>query len=99
MTFSFFRASFETFGVVLVEALACGKPVIATDIGGPKEIITEEVGKLVPSGDSESLAEAIGYMLDHHQEYTPRKACTICSAALQLRGHREGMGPRLQISS
>lgn len=64
---------FETFGVVLVEALACGKPVIATDIGGPKEIITEEVGKLVPSGDSESLAEAIGYMLDHHQEYTPER--------------------------
>lgn len=64
---------FETFGVVLIEALACGKPVIATDIGGPNEIVTEEVGKLVPPGDSEALAEAIDYMLDHYQEYDSKK--------------------------
>lgn len=60
---------FETFGVVLIEALACGKPVIATDIGGPNEIVTDEVGKLVPPGNSKALARAIEYMLDHYQEY------------------------------
>lgn len=38
----------ETFGVVFIEALACGKPVIATKIGGPSEIVTPEVGLLVP---------------------------------------------------
>jgi len=64
---------FETFGVVLIEALACGKPVIATDSGGPNEIITEEVGMLVPPGDSEALAQAIDFMLDHHQEYDPKR--------------------------
>lgn len=64
---------FETFGVTLIEAMACGKPVIASDIGGPKEIVTEKVGKLVPPGDSETLAEAVDYMLDHYREYDPEK--------------------------
>jgi glycosyltransferase involved in cell wall biosynthesis len=38
---------YETFGVVLIEALACGKPVIASDIGGPKEIITMAIGSII----------------------------------------------------
>jgi glycosyltransferase involved in cell wall biosynthesis len=63
----------ETFGAVLIEAMACGKPVIATNIGGPNEIVTKEVGKLVPPSDYEALAEAIDYMLDHYQEYPPEK--------------------------
>lgn len=60
---------FETFGVVLIEALACGKPVIATSSGGPNEIVIERVGKLVPPAEFEALAETIDYMLDHYQEY------------------------------
>ncbi len=64
---------FETFGVVLIEVLACGKPVIATEIGGVNEIITKEVGLLVPPGDSKALADAIDYMLDHYQDYSPGK--------------------------
>ena len=64
---------FETFGVVLIEALACGKPVIATDIGGPSEIVTEEVGKLVPPRDPEALTEVIDYMLAHYSDYDPNK--------------------------
>lgn len=69
---------FETFGVVLIEALACGKPVIATDIGGPNEIVTKEVGMLVPPGDVESLVQAINFMLDH---YTKFSAVTIAHHA------------------
>lgn len=63
----------ETFGVVFVEALACGKPVIATKIGGPSEIVTPEVGLLVPPGDAKALAEAIDFMLHHLREYNPEK--------------------------
>jgi len=64
---------FETFGVVLIEALATGKPVIATDIGGPNEIVSQEVGLIVPPKDVKALSETIDYMLDHYQDYSPIK--------------------------
>ena len=40
----------ESFGAVLLEALACGTPVVATRSGGPEEIVTEQVGVLTPPG-------------------------------------------------
>lgn len=63
----------ETFGAVLIEAIACGKPVVATDSGGPKEIITDEVGRLVPPGDPDALAKALDYMLDHSEDYPSQR--------------------------
>jgi len=49
----------EAFGLVAVEALACGTPVIATNEGGLPDFINEEVGALVPVEDPESLAQAV----------------------------------------
>ena len=49
----------ETFGVVYVEALACGKPVIATRCGGPEAIVDEDNGLLVPVGDVAQIAGAM----------------------------------------
>ena len=50
----------ESFGLVQVEAMACGKPVIATMNGGSEEIVTStDIGMLVPAADAEALAEAI----------------------------------------
>ena len=56
---------FEGFGVVLVEALALGTPVISTDCPhGPAEILGNgEYGELVPVGDEASLAQAIERLL------------------------------------
>lgn len=60
----------ETFGISLIEAMACGKPVIATSIGGPKEIIEggDNVGVLIPPNDFKAISESVIKLLDHpHQ--------------------------------
>lgn len=49
----------ETFGVVLIEALALGKPTVATKCGGPEDIVNEKNGMLVPIKDVAALAEAM----------------------------------------
>ena len=55
----------EPFGIVVIEAMALGKPVIAGDTGGPTEVIKHAVnGLLSPFGDSEKLAENILRVLD-----------------------------------
>jgi hypothetical protein len=57
----------EPFGIVVIEAMALGKPVIAGSEGGPAEIITDGGdGLLVPYGDDRSLANAILRYLDDH---------------------------------
>ena len=56
----------EPFGMVIIEAMAMGKPVVATEGGGPSEIITHgKSGILVPRDDSESLASAIRMLLEN----------------------------------
>jgi glycosyltransferase involved in cell wall biosynthesis len=50
----------ESFGLVALEALACGVPVVSTTAGGLKEIaVDEESGLFVPPGDAEALAQAL----------------------------------------
>jgi glycosyltransferase involved in cell wall biosynthesis len=49
----------ETFGLAPAEAMACGKPVVATRSGGPQEFVTPESGVLVDVESPEQLAEAM----------------------------------------
>lgn len=58
----------EPFGLVFVECMACGTPVIGADSGGPRDFVTSEVGTLVPETNdptalAASLAEAINQAL------------------------------------
>ena len=56
----------EPFGRVMIEAMALGRPVIATDGGGPREVIEDGVnGLLVPMGSESAMATAIGYLISH----------------------------------
>jgi glycosyltransferase involved in cell wall biosynthesis len=69
---------YETFGVTLIEALACGKPVIATACGGTECIVREGNGVLVPPQDIERLGEAMAQVRRGIEDYDAvliRKDC------------------------
>ena len=59
----------ETFGCVLIEAMATGKPVLATKCGGPQSIVNEAVGLLVQPGSSKELVQGIQKMLATLDQY------------------------------
>ncbi|MEK3751580.1 glycosyltransferase family 4 protein [Paenibacillus sp. FSL E2-8871] len=59
----------EPFGQVIVEGMAAGLPVIASNEGGPVEIVVQgETGLLIEPGDAAILADSIKWMLDHPEE-------------------------------
>lgn len=62
-------SNYETQGVVLLEAFACGLPVVSTNVGGIPEIVNESNGILVPPQDPEKLADAMETMLQTYQNY------------------------------
>jgi glycosyltransferase involved in cell wall biosynthesis len=56
-------ADAEPYGMVLVEALAAGRPVVAPAAGGPLEIVADGAGRLYPPGDAQAAADAIRAVL------------------------------------
>src|SRR4030095_8944821 len=61
----------ETFGVVVGEAMACGKPVISTRCGGPEFIVTEDTGVLVDVGNAPALADAMEDFISESRRFDP----------------------------
>ncbi len=56
----------EAFGIVLLEAMACGKPVVGSSLPGVRTVVEDRVnGLLVRPGDSGDLKEKVGFLLDH----------------------------------
>lgn len=57
-------SQFEPFGMVIIEAMMAGKPVVASDVSGPKESVVDgETGRLVSPGSPEALADALAELL------------------------------------
>ncbi|MEP6714280.1 MAG: glycosyltransferase [Terriglobia bacterium] len=80
----------ESFGMVLVEALACGTPVVATRCGGPEDIVNDRVGVLVPIEDPEAMASGIEQVLSHQAFYRPDdlRAHALNNFGLETVGNR-----------
>jgi len=61
---------YETFGVTFIEAMSCGKPVVATDLPTMRDKINADRGILVPPKNVAALASALSVMLDHYHVYS-----------------------------
>ncbi|NTW23300.1 MAG: glycosyltransferase family 4 protein [Lentimicrobium sp.] len=60
-------SNYETFGIVAYESLACGVPVVATDVADFGEFITKNSGIIVPVGDVKAFAQALTNVLENKQ--------------------------------
>ncbi len=59
----------EAFGMVIVEAMACGLPVVTTLSGGPADYMSEDVGRMVPVNDIDQLRQSVDWMIDNYQTF------------------------------
>lgn len=75
---------YETFGVVLIEAMVRGKPVVASDCGGPSCVVNSENGVLVPPQDVRALGEAL---LKMRQSYSQFSSTRIRQDVIERFGH------------
>jgi glycosyltransferase involved in cell wall biosynthesis len=81
----------ESFGIVLIEAMACALPVIATEYPGVRAVVDEgETGVLVPRGDVDATAAAIGRLLEAGPEDRRRMG-----EAWRAKAERDWNWPRL----
>jgi glycosyltransferase involved in cell wall biosynthesis len=72
-SFLILPSRYESFSLVLAEAISCGIPVVSTQCGGPEWFVTEKVGVLSEPDNVESFADALIYMLNNYQNYDPWK--------------------------
>ena len=64
-------SNYETFGIVAYEAMACGIPVVATDVADLRDFIKPDSGRIVPVGDAQAFSKALSYVLTHSEEFNP----------------------------
>ncbi|MDN3715933.1 glycosyltransferase [Vibrio breoganii] len=68
----------ETFGVVLIEALSLGVPIIATACGGPESIVNKDNGLLVDVNDIDGVANAMLEILENYEGFVPKEIREDC---------------------
>lgn len=103
----------EGYPNVLVEALACGCPVVATDVGGVGEIVGPDSGILVPPRAPDALAQALAQALERDWDHAAisramsrgwdevaRETMAVCTSLLAARGRAasKGLDPRRHAS-
>lgn len=78
---------YETFGVVLIEAMAMGLPVIATKCGGPDDFVDTNTGYLVAVGQADQISAAMSSLYRDRDEWR-QKAPLIRQSAVDRFGQR-----------
>jgi glycosyltransferase involved in cell wall biosynthesis len=93
----------EPFGVAIIEALYAGVPVVATDMGGPQEILRGQgCGVLVPARRPDELANALRGLIEHPArrramgDAGPARARALCDPATQLRRLHDVLAPLMR---
>lgn len=82
----------EPFGRVLVEAMACGSPVVSTSIGAGPEIVPVDGGRIVPPGDSDALATALDELVnDQALRKSMGERARAAAADFDVARHAEGV--------
>ena len=71
-------SDYETFGVVYIEAMACGNPVIGTRNGGADDIINDDCGILVDVNDVDQLAHAMMKLFSAYKSYDRKNIADQC---------------------
>src|SRR5439155_21077891 len=79
-----FPSFFEGFGLVLLEAMACGLPVITTNVTAGSDILCDKTGKIVSAGDVDALVESLRWFAVnrerlHSMRYAVRARAETCS--------------------
>lgn len=62
-------SNYETFAIVAYEAMACGVPVVATDVADLQTFIKMDSGRVVPVGDSIAFADALQEVIEHQSDF------------------------------
>lgn len=84
------NATPEPFGLVFVEALSAGIPVVTSDFGGAREIVTPACGVLLPTGDPSALARTLQGLIDDPARRAalgaagPSRARALCDPSTQM---------------
>lgn len=73
-------SKFETFGVVIIEALALGKPVITTDSIGPRDIINSENGILLSDSTPQTFGNAMVDVINNYENYDAESIRNYCKS-------------------